>query len=119
MNNEYMQKIQQWVEIDNKLLEVKENTGKLNESKKNLEQQIINYVETNKLDNIRVNTSDGNIKFNKKNTTQTLSIRLIKDFLDGYKEEKQVQIDVEDICDFIVNNLKKTSQIYMNRIIKD
>lgn len=117
MELNYIKRVQDWVENDNKLLKLKEDMKDPIEKKKQLEDEILTYVESNKLDNLCLNISDGTIKFSKRNQTQPLSLRVIKSLLEGYSETNRINVD--DICDFISSNLEKKTIISMKRDIKD
>jgi DNA-binding protein Fis len=117
MELNYIKRVQDWVESDNKLFKLKEDMKDPIEKKKQLEEEILTYVESNKLDNLCLNISDGTIKFSKRNQTQPLSMRVIKSLLDSYSETNTINVD--DICDFILSNLEKKTVVCMKRNIKD
>lgn len=119
MDLSYINRVKEWVEIDNKLLRSKNELKDNIERKKQLEEEILEYVESNKLDNLCLNITDGTVKFSKKNQTQSLSIKVVKSMLESYIDKKNKKLDVDDICDFIVTNLEKKTQIFMKRDIKD
>jgi hypothetical protein len=89
------------------------------DKKKRLEEEILEYVETNKLENLCLNITDGTVKFSKRNQTQSLSIKVIKSMLESYIDKRNKKVDVDDICDFIVTNLEKKTQVFMKRDIKE
>lgn len=119
MDLSYINRVKEWVEIDNKLLRNKNELKDIVEKKKNLEDEILEYVESNKLENLCLNITDGTVKFSKRNQTQGLSIKVIKSMLENYNIKKNKELDVDEICDFIVTNLEKKTQIFMKRDIKD
>lgn len=118
MDLHYIKRVQEWVEIDNKLLKNKEEVKEFIERKKELEEDIIKYVENSKLDNLCLTITDGTIKFAKKSQTQGLSMRIIKLILEKYNIDKSV-INIDEVCEYISSNLEKKNQIYMKRDIKD
>jgi arginine decarboxylase-like protein len=117
MELNYIKRVQDWVDTDNKLLKLKEDMKDPLEKKKQLEEEIITYVESNKLDSLCLNISDGTIKFSKRNQTQALSMRVIRTLLESYSENDRINVD--EICDFITSNLEKKMIISMKRDIKD
>lgn len=137
MDELHMNYIKEWVKIDNKISEHKEEIDikvekhkeEMKESierKKELEENIIKYVENNKLNNLSLNITDGTIKFAKKTKTQVLSIRTIKTIIEKYnsdnkklKQNSLIEIDIDNLCEYILLNLEKTNQLYMKRDIKD
>jgi hypothetical protein len=118
MDITYVKKVQEWVELDNKILKNKDEIKDTVEKKKDLEDDILQYIEENKFDNLSLSISDGNIKFAKKTNTQPLSIKTIKTILEKYKFEKNVALDADDICAFVSSNLEKKSSVFMKRDIK-
>lgn len=117
MDLEYIQKVKEWVEMDNQILSNKEQIKDVVERKKELEEEILTYIEHNKFDNLSLNISDGTIKFSKRNTSQPLSMRTLRIILNKYSHEKTT-IDVDGICEFISTNLEKKTSIGMKRDIK-
>lgn len=121
MDLSYVKRIQEWVELDNLILKNKEQIQEKVEKKKQLEEEILDYVETNKLENLCLNISDGKIKFNKRSTTQPLSMKILRQLMEKYNLEKDNNtfININEICDFIASNLEKKSQIFLKREIKN
>ena len=118
MDFTYVKRVQEWVELDNQVLRNKELIKDVTERKKQLEEDILEYVETNKLDSLCLNISDGTIKFGKRSSTQPLSIKYIRQTIEKYAEEKSLAIDVNELCDYISSNLEKKTQTYLKRDIK-
>lgn len=130
MDAEYIKKIQRWVQLDNKVLEMQEQLKPLQEDikkiqednkdllseKEELESDIVAHIHDKKLDMLTINTSDGSIKFSKKNNTQSLSIKLLRTLLQGYQKEHE-QVNGEDIINYIVNNLEKKTKLSIKRSI--
>ncbi len=114
----YVKRIQEWVEIDNLILKNKEQIQEKVDRKKQLEEEILEYVEENKLDNLCLNSSDGTIKFSKRNTTQPLSMKVLKQLFEKYNTDKNKNINVNELCDFISSNLEKKNQVFLKREIK-
>jgi hypothetical protein len=118
MDLTYVKKVQEWVELDNKVLKNKEQIKDVVEKKKCLEDDIIHYIEESKFDNLNLSISDGNIRFSKKTSTQPLSIKTLKVLLDKYQAEHKTSVNVDEICDYIVANLEKKTTMFMKRDIK-
>lgn len=117
MDLSYVKRVQEWVEIDNVILKNKEQIQEKVEKKKQLEDEILEYVSTNKLENLCLNISDGTIKFSKRSTTQPLSMKVLRNLLEQYNKDKN--INVNEICDYVASNLEKKSQVFLRREIKD
>lgn len=119
MDFNYVKRVQEWVELDNQVLKNKEEMKTTLDRKKELEEDILDYVETNKLDSLCLNISDGTIKFGKRSSTQPLSIKLIRQTLEKYVQEKpSLRLDVNEVCDYIASNLEKKTATYLRRDIK-
>lgn len=117
MEAAYLQKIQSWVEMDNKVIRNKQSIHEVLEQKKELEEEILEYIEKNKFDKFTLNISDGNIKFSKRNVTQPLSIKTLRSALEKYSVEKH-DIDVAEIMDFVTENMEVKAKYFMKRDIK-
>lgn len=118
MDANYIQKIQSWVEYDNKIIKNRKEMEETVEKKKILEDEILHYMEENKYDKFTVNISDGAIKFGKRNVTQPLSMKLLRQALEKYAEEKN-DIDVEDILDFVTESQETKTKYIMKREVKE
>lgn len=118
MDPEYMQKIQKWVELDNKILKNKEVMKDFIETKKDYENSIIEYIDKNKQNNLVINISDGVIKFGSRNTTQNITLKFLKTVLEKYSVEKK-NIDDNELYKYIIDNLEKKTVTVMSRDIKN
>ena len=116
MDQEYIQKVQEWVNLDNKLLKYKEQIQNDTDKKRELETEIIDYINKNKLDNLSLTISDGKIKFSKRMTTQSLSMKTLREILDQYFHESQ-DTNVNMIISYIGSKLEKKTQTTMKREI--
>jgi hypothetical protein len=117
MNHEYIDKMKEWIELDNKSIKLKEDISEISELKKELEDDILKYVEIEGLDKVTVNVSDGSIKFPKRNTQQTMSLRYLKNTLEKYNEDHS-PIDVSNIYKFLISNLETKSKMYIKRDVR-
>lgn len=130
MDNEYINKVKKWVELDNNILRSQETIkphleaiGKNKEElqtildeKKNIEDEIVQYIEKNKYDKLTVNITDGIIKFGKKTAQQPVTLKILKHLLDRYSEENNT--DLTELFEFITENLDKKTSYFMKREIK-
>lgn len=113
----YVERMKEWVDIDNKLMKLKDQVQELNEEKKDVEEDILKYVETKGLDKVTVNISDGTLKFPKRSTQQSISLKYLKNTLAKYSEEKQ-DIDAEELYKFLVGNLETKTKMFIKRDIR-
>lgn len=120
MEATYIDKVKEWVELDTKAVELKTSMNELNEKKKELEEDIIDYVEKNQLENVTLNISDGRLKFPKTTVKQSLSMKYIKTTIGKYNEENasSPQIDVDALCQYIVDNLETSTKVTIKRMIR-
>lgn len=118
MDISYVKKVQEWVECDNKILKSKEAIKEVVEKKKELEEDIIQYVENNKYDKLTLNITDGAIKFSKRNSTQPLSMKVLRAILQKYCDQEE-HIDVAAIMKFVGESLETKQKVCMNREIKE
>lgn len=119
MEQEYEEKLKQWIDYDNKLSLLKEEIYKLNESKKSLEDEVLRYVEQNDMVGVSVNTSDGTLKFSNRKVQQSITMKYIRSMLHNYNvqliEQEDNKVDVEGICKFLVSNLETKQKTYIKR----
>lgn len=118
MDIEYVTKIQKWVEYDNIVTKYKDDMKVYIDKRKDVEDEILDYIESNKYDKLTVNISDGNIKFSKKNTTQQLSMTVLRGILEAYNKTYKDTIDINGLMGFIKDSLEVKSKICMHREIK-
>lgn len=130
----YINKIQKWVELDNVILRTqesvkphqealnknKEEVANLVEEKKKIEDDVLEYINKNKMDKLTINISDGTIKFGKKTTQQNLTLKTLKSLFDKYSETEQAGggVDTNKLYDYIVDNLEKKTTLFMKRDLK-
>lgn len=115
MDIEYVKKIQKWVDCDNQVLKHKDTIKDVVEQKKELEDDILRYVEDNKYDKLTINITDGNIKFSKRNTTQALTLKLLRSLFETYTG---TEIDVEDLMKHVSSGMQVKQKVCMQRDFK-
>lgn len=119
MDGLYVDKVKQWVELDNQSVELKTSLSKVNEDKKELEEDILDYVEQNKLENVSLTLSDGKLKFPKTVVKQSLSMKYIKTSLTKYNEENPTsKIDIDNVCKFLADNLDSSAKLSIKRYVR-
>lgn len=139
MDTVYIDKVKSWLALDNQSLRLKEEMekkteklkleldtivegykqrmDKVGDEKKELEEDILKYVETNALEKMTLSLSDGSLKFTKKSTQQSVSLKYLKTTLGKYSEEKEA-IDAEDVYKYLVSNLETKTKLSMKREVK-
>lgn len=85
-------KIKEWVSLDNKLKILNGTIKELRSERNNLGDGIIQYVETNELNNATVRISDGNLRFTQNKQTAPLTLTYINQCLtECLKDENHVK----------------------------
>jgi hypothetical protein len=64
-----------------------------------------------------VTVSDGTLKFPKRSTQQSISLKFLKANLTKYSEEKS-HINVEEVCKFLVSNLETKTKLSIKRDLR-
>jgi hypothetical protein len=119
MNPTYATKIQEWVKYDNQLLRFKEETSSITEKKKALESEIIDYISKNNMNNLTINISDGAIKFSSVNSKPPMSRKSLKTALENYSTNIKPLYDIDEIVEFVYNQLEVTTKTFIKRDIKN
>lgn len=120
MDETHISKLKEWITLDDQTLELKNSMNVLNEKKKEIEEDIMKYVEDKKLEDVTITFGDRKLKFAKVNVKQTLSIKYIKTALTKYNDElsKSNKIDIDDLCKYLLENLETTSKVCIKRPIR-
>jgi len=95
----FEENIKKWVNIDNKIKQLNSNILDLKENKKELTDNILNYVNNKDLFNRTVKISDGSLKFNKIKLTTPLTYKYVEQCLNRCISDKS-QVD------YIINYIK-------------
>ncbi len=120
MDPNYISKIQEWIKYDNIIQRIKEETSEASEKKKQIEEEIVSYVQTNNLQSLNINISDGNIKFGTLTSKTPLSMKTLKQLLEKFSRDKQAlsQELIENIIKFINDNQESKTKTFIKRDIK-
>lgn len=118
MEELYIDKLKKWIELDNSVSKLKEEMSVFIEEKKELEDDILQYIEKHNLDKVTVNISDGSLKFPKRKVPQSITMKYIKSTLEKYVEQ-DTTLDVDSICKFLASNLETKSKTYIKRGLQD
>jgi predicted site-specific integrase-resolvase len=117
MDNEYVEKMKEWIEMDNVSSVLRQQISKLNDKKKELEDDILKYVEENNLEKVVVTVSDGTLKFPKRSQQQAISLKFLKSNLSKYNDEKE-HINVEEVFKFLTSNLETKTKLSIKRDVR-
>lgn len=141
MDSTYVEKVRRWVALDNRVIRNKQEMASVLEERKELEDDILDYVETESLDGLTLSISDGSIKFAKRTSSSPLTLKSLRTILSGLfvehddepsdaeseaRKRRVVQaltsVGNEDAIDAIVDhvaaNLTKKSVLTLKRDIR-
>lgn len=118
MEQEYVDKLKQWIDYDNSITDLKAQLTRLNDSKKEIEDDVLKYVEQSNLGGVNVSISDGILRFPKRKVQQSITMKYIRSSLTAYNETHQ-QVNVDDICKFLTSNLETKQKTYIKRDYKE
>ena len=105
MSQLFQTNIQNWVNIDNQIKNLKKELKDLRSNKNALTNSIFTYAESNNLENAIIQISDGKLKFQNVKSTSPLTFKFIEECLNEcIKNEEQVK----QLIKFIKQ--KRTSQ---------
>lgn len=93
--------IKRWVHLDNQLNSLKDKSKTLSEERKNIETNILTYVEDNNLENATAKISDGKLKFITNKQTSPLTFKCVEDSISFFIKDED---KVKEIIQHIKNN---------------
>ena len=108
---EFIEKVKKWVVMDSQLKLVNEKTKQLREMKSQLNHQICDFMNNNKLAQNKITISDGELRLHEKKEYSTVTFGYIQRCLaDLIKDDTQVE--------FIIQYLKDNREITTSSDIK-
>ena len=108
MNKEkeqFIENIQKWVKLDSQMKAVNEKLRKARELKHKLLENIVQYVELNKLESTKIEISDGELRFYEKREYQPISFTYIEESVGKLLADKK---QVECIMNYLRENREIT-----------
>jgi exopolysaccharide biosynthesis protein len=107
----FIENIQKWVMIDSQIKLINEKVKKARETKQQLLEEINTYVTDNKIENTKIEISDGELRFYEKKDYQPITFGYVEDSLGKIiSDKKQV--------DFIMNYLRENREITVSKDIR-
>jgi hypothetical protein len=98
MNTYFENQIKQWIQLDNELRILNEQTKNLREKRNTLENNITTYASSNNLSNSVVQISGGKLKFTNTKVPEPLTFKYLEKSLgEIIKNDNQVKLIVEHI----------------------
>jgi hypothetical protein len=109
----FVENIQKWVSIDTQIKAINEKVKKARELKTQLIGNIYQYVEKNRLENTRIEISDGDLRFYEKRDYQPITFGYVEDCLEKLLSDPK---EVERIMYYLHENreIKITKDIRRN-----
>jgi DNA repair ATPase RecN len=97
-SNNFENQIKHWVQVDNELKELQEQTKELREKKNMLEKNLITYATLNSLSNSSIQVNNDKVKFANTKVIEPLTFRYLEKTLgEIIKNENQVKIIMDHI----------------------
>lgn len=98
MSTDFAESIKQWVAVDNQIKKHNDKVRELRAQRGEIQESILEYVDTNSLSNSTVRISDGKLKFSQTKQIAPLTLRFVEDCLHKCIQSEQ---DVKDIMQYI------------------
>ena len=95
---DFQDHIKNWVLLDNQIKVKNAEISKLRNERKTLSNNILTYVETNRLDNAVIQISDGTLKFQQIKSSNPLTFKFLEKCLNEcIEDENQVKMIIKYI----------------------
>jgi hypothetical protein len=121
MDNDTIDSIREWLEVDNSIRNRREKLKMLYERKNALESKITTYVKKKNMQDVQVNVSNGKLRFTEKNNLQGLSQGLLKEQLVAFFEEaahkRDMTVDADNIYKYVLSHRKQYTSMEIVRDI--
>lgn len=101
----FIENIQRWVKLDNQIKAVNEKVKRAREVKNQLLENIVGYVESNKLEATKIEISDGELRFYEKREYQPITFTYIEESLGKLISDKK---QVDCIMEYLRENREIT-----------
>jgi hypothetical protein len=111
--DEFKEKIKQWLSIDNQIRDLKNKIKVLQSGQGDLTPQIINFMSKNEIHNMNLG-DNGKLKFVKRETSQTITQKLLKQKLVEFLEDEDKGIEV---FEQIINSREKKQNVALKRLV--
>lgn len=113
-NEKYQKKLQDWLELDDYIESRNAKLKVAKDKKKELEQQILSYVEEGELQNVNVELEDGKIEFKEDDTKSSFTMKYLKDMIYKYFNDTR-HATANDLFEFLVQNRHVKTKLVMKR----
>jgi len=107
MSADFTESVKQWVAVDNQIKKHNDGLRKLRAQRDDIQESILEYVDTNSLSNSTVRISDGKLRFSHTKQTAPLTLRYVEDCLHKCINHEQ---EVKAIMQYIKKS--RESKVY-------
>lgn len=107
MTTDFTESIKQWVAVDNQIKKHNDKLRELRAERGEIQESILEYVDTNSLSNSTVRISDGKLRFSQTKQTPPLTLRYVEDCLHKCIHSEE---DVKSIIQYIKKS--RESKVY-------
>jgi hypothetical protein len=111
----FINNVQRWVYYENQIKLLNEKLRELREEKTNYSEKICKYISENKMEKIKIEITNGEIKLFEKKEYKPLSFSYIENCLQNIINNKS---QIEYIVNYLRNNREITSYLDIKKISK-
>ncbi len=106
VNQEFANKLKNWVAYEKKSQELKEQMNQLNDAKEQLTKELVSYIRMNNMQKTAINLPNNRICYYEEQQYNNLSFIFLRECFSVYFNNDQTK--VEQLCNFIKSKRSKT-----------
>jgi hypothetical protein len=106
INQEFVNKLKNWVAYEKKSQELKEQINQLNDAKDQLTKELVSYIRMNNMQKTAINLPNNRICYYEEQQYNNLSFIFLRECFSVYFNNDQTK--VEQLCNFIKSKRSKT-----------
>ncbi len=106
VNQEFANKLKNWVAYEKKSQELKAQINQLNEAKEQLTKELVSYIRMNNMQKTAINLPNNRICYYEEQNYNNLSFIFLRECFSVYFNNDQTK--VEQLCNFIKSKRSKT-----------
>jgi hypothetical protein len=107
----FIEDIKKWTILDSQLKMVNEKIKTMRNTKHDLLENIVKYIDENKIENTKIEISDGELKFYEKKEYQPITFTYVEECLEKIISDKR-QVE------YILNYLKENRKVKVSKDIR-
>jgi hypothetical protein len=105
-NEEFIENIKKWVHYDSMMVQYRQEIKSIQEQKDVIHQTIMNHLQSNNMENITINISDGYLKVSETNSTTAITLQFLRSCLDEFFKNE----DMAERCFQFIKQKRQTKQ---------